>query len=167
MKKEEKKQPYILCPRCELNYIKAKDKYCTVCKAEMGLVDRSILLPEDEEVGLEKLCPICQRNYIGEDEEICFLCQKERDEREAAKKKDEWEELENENPEEDTPIGIIPLDEDTLLSDEEEPEEEEELVRTIGDDDFDYPDFDESELSDESELDEEEDEDDDDDDFGI
>ena len=75
MKKEEKKQAYILCPRCELNYIVSKDKYCTVCKAEMGLLDPSILLPDDEEAGFEKLCPVCQVNYIGEDEEICFLCQ--------------------------------------------------------------------------------------------
>ena len=48
MKKEDKKPAYILCPRCELNYIDVKEKYCTVCKAEMGLVDPSILLPDDE-----------------------------------------------------------------------------------------------------------------------
>ena len=47
MKKEEKKPIYILCPRCELNYINKKDKYCNVCKAELGLVDPSILLPDD------------------------------------------------------------------------------------------------------------------------
>lgn len=30
-----KKPVYIRCPRCELNYIQKKDKYCSVCKAEM------------------------------------------------------------------------------------------------------------------------------------
>lgn len=159
MKKEEKKQPYILCPRCELNYIKAKDKYCTVCKVEMGLADPGILLPDEEEAGYEKLCPVCHVNYIGEDEEICFLCQKEREERAAEEAKNEWDALDSDE-EDSTPIGILPLDEDTLLDSDEEPEEEEEFVRTEGDVDFDYPeDFDEADFENEDE--EEEDEDDD------
>lgn len=154
MKKEDKKPTYILCPRCELNYIKSKDKYCTVCKAELGLVDPSILLP-DEDVDGEKLCPICNINYIGEDEEICFLCQKEREEREVAEKKDEWSELDN-DPDDITPIGILPLEEDSLLvSDDEQEEEEEESEH---EDDFEYPDADD--LTDD--YDDEEDEDDDD-----
>ena len=142
MKKEDKKQAYILCPRCELNYIKAKDKYCTVCKAEMGLVDPSILLPDEEEAGLEKLCPVCHVNYIGEDEEVCFLCQKERDERAAAEEKDEWAELNREGDgitDIDTPIGILPLDDEPILGADDEPEEEEEITREA--DDFDYPDL--------------------------
>lgn len=141
MKKEDKKPAYILCPRCELNYIKSKDKYCTVCKAEMGLLDPSILLPDDEEVGLEKLCPICQVNYIGEDEEICFMCQKEREELKEKEKNDEWAELDGDDDDLNEPIGILPLDDEPLLSSDDEPEEEDEMVRTAGDEDFDYPDI--------------------------
>lgn len=156
MKKEDKKPAYILCPRCELNYIKSKDRYCTVCKAEMGLVDPSILLPDEEEVGLEKLCPVCQVNYIGEDEEICFLCQKEREEREAADKASEWDELERDSDDINNPIGIIPIDEDALLGDDEETEDEEE-TETRNEDDFEYPevsdDFDEEDYDDEDEED--------------
>lgn len=167
MKKEDKKQPYVLCPRCELNYIKPKEKYCTVCKAEMGLVDPSVLLPDEEEAGLEKLCPVCHVNYIGEDEEICFLCQKEREEHEAAHQKDDWEELETETEEEQTPIGIIPLDDDdTLLSSsDEEPEEEEELQQTP-EEDFDFVTAEELDAlgdDDDDEFDDEEEEDEDDD----
>ena len=29
------KVQYIKCPRCELNYIVKKDKFCEVCKQEM------------------------------------------------------------------------------------------------------------------------------------
>lgn len=166
MKKDEKKPAYILCPRCELNYIKAKDKYCTVCKAEMGLVDRSVLLPDDDEAG-EKLCPICQVNYLGEDEEICFLCQKERDEKRAAeeKEKEEWEGVRSQE-EDQTPIGILTLEEDSLLSTDEEPEEEEdEMVRTEGDEDFDFPEVNEADFEGD-EDDDLDDEDDEDDDFG-
>lgn len=158
MKKEDKKTAYVLCPRCELNYIKSKEKYCTVCKAEMGLVDPSILLPDDEDVGLEKLCPVCHINYIGEDEEVCFLCQKEMEEREAAAEKDEWAELDREPGDMDTPIGILPLDDEPLLVSDDEPEEEEEEPKHAVDD-FDYPevpddfdeDFDDEELDDEDE----------------
>lgn len=163
MKKEEKKQPYILCPRCELNYIKPKEKYCTVCKAEMGLVDPSILLPDEEEAGLEKLCPVCHVNYIGEDEKICFICQKEMEERKANEEKDEWAELERENasPEDiDTPIGILPLDDEPILSLDDEPEEEEEEPVVHEADDFDYPDTLEGFDEEDDEDDEEEDEDD-------
>ena len=46
MKKSEKtvkdeRPVYILCPRCEINYIDKRDKYCAVCKAEMGIGDPS------------------------------------------------------------------------------------------------------------------------------
>ena len=163
MKKEEKKQAYILCPRCEINYIVSKDKYCTVCKAELGLLDPSILLPDDEEAGFEKLCPVCQVNYIGEDEEICFLCQKEREEREAAEHKSEWDELDRDDDLDD-PIGIIPLEEDTLLSSDDEQEEEDDS-EPDKEDDFDYPDFEEEDFEDDDFDDEDEEELEEDDDM--
>ena len=46
----ENKPKYILCPRCELNYIEESEGYCKVCKAAMGLLDPSILIPEEEEL---------------------------------------------------------------------------------------------------------------------
>lgn len=161
MKKEEKKQAYVLCPRCELNYIKAKEKYCTVCKAEMGLVDPGFLLPDDEEAG-EKLCPVCHVNYIGEDEEICFLCQKERDERDAAHKKDEWED-EGTETEEQAPIGIISLeDDDALLESSEEEPEEEEVTPALTEEDYDFVTAEELDAMDDEDFDDEDEDEDDD-----
>ena len=50
---------FILCPRCELNYIEESEGYCKVCKASMGLIDDDILIPDDDEMSDEKLCPVC------------------------------------------------------------------------------------------------------------
>ena len=163
MKKEEKKPAYILCPRCELNYIKSKDKYCTVCKADMGLVDRGILLPDDEELGLEKLCPVCNVNYIGDDEDICFLCKKEREEMEANERKDEWEELSRDPDDVNGPTGILALDEEASLLSDEESDDEEDMIDDGDEDDDEVDDFDYQETLDG--FDDEYDDDDDDDEY--
>lgn len=154
-----------MCPRCELNYIRAKEKYCTVCKAELGMIDSAILLPDDEEAGLERLCPVCHVNYIGEDEEVCFLCQKEREERESAHKNDEWEAEETEEEKGQTPIGLIPLeDDDALLSSaDDEPEEEEEQEPAQPEVDYEFVTAEELDALgdlDDDELDEEDDDED-------
>ena len=66
--KKDKKPVYIRCPRCELNYCLKKDKYCSVCKAEMeGDKDA---FSDDFEL---ELCPICKTNYIQPDEIIFLL----------------------------------------------------------------------------------------------
>ena len=62
-----KKPVYIRCPRCELNYIQKKDKYCSVCKAEMEAKRDYV-----DDIDLE-LCPICKTNYIQPDEIVCKL----------------------------------------------------------------------------------------------
>ncbi|MCL2061352.1 MAG: hypothetical protein FWH03_01835 [Firmicutes bacterium] len=160
--KKEEKPVYMMCPRCELNYIAKKDKLCKVCKAEVGLIDASILIPAEEEV--EKLCPVCSVNYIGEDETICFLCQKEREKKSVVE--DEWEELEQEpeveeEPEEELDM-IVP---EGVLDEEEEEEEEEDFSEQYKEpDDFVYDDIDENDfLREDEDFDEDEDEDDDDD----
>ncbi len=66
-----KKPVYIRCPRCELNYIQKKDKYCSVCKAEMEAKKDDL-----DDLDLE-LCPICKTNYIQADEIMCSTCLKE------------------------------------------------------------------------------------------
>lgn len=70
-----KNQTYIRCPRCELNYILKKDKFCNVCKQEMKALGT---LGAEENLDME-LCPICKVNYINPDEGICFSCAKERE----------------------------------------------------------------------------------------
>lgn len=160
MKKEPKKPVYVLCPRCELNYINEKDKLCNVCKAELGLLAPDTLLPDEEEAGVERICPICHINLLGDDEEICFECRKEREEHEAAtKEEDVWEYADDELPE--TPVA----DEMEILSlsdlAEEEEDDEDDDSEYKEPDDFDY-DVDPDDFED---GDDEDDEDDEDDDF--
>ena len=88
----EKKNVYIRCPRCELNYCLKKEKICSVCKAEMER-DKDTLV---DELDLE-LCPICKTNYIRPDEIMCASCLKERAENadDINAQDDEWEEYIN------------------------------------------------------------------------
>ena len=65
------KKKYILCPRCELNYIDAKEKYCDVCKAELKIGGATLLEDEEDD---ELLCPICHTNYLVPGEKICSEC---------------------------------------------------------------------------------------------
>lgn len=158
---------YILCPRCELNYITEDEKYCNVCKAELGIIDKSILIPEDDE-SEEKLCPICHVNYIEGDEEMCFLCRKEhaeKDEEIGEENDDSWMDYMDEEDEVASPEELeISLE---LAAEEEDEEEEDDTYH--GPDEFDYgskksdDDFDDD-FDEDFDEDDEDDEDDDDDD---
>lgn len=64
---------YKKCPRCELNYIKAEEDLCEVCKKELaGIEDTDI--SDDVLLDEAQLCPICKVNYIGPGEEMCEQC---------------------------------------------------------------------------------------------
>ena len=66
------KPVWILCPRCELNYIKKSDQYCDVCKKEMKLIKST-----EDDIGDLELCPICKINFVQNDQEICDSCKQE------------------------------------------------------------------------------------------
>lgn len=127
---------YMLCPRCELNYIPVTEKYCDVCKAELGLVEASFLLPDEEEVE-GKLCPICNTNYCEEGEDMCIECKKDH----VVKVKPIEDEAEDWVDDEDVVADIdaeidVPL---VVLDDEEETEEDLDLEpETVKEDDFEY-----------------------------
>ena len=148
---------YMLCPRCELNYIPVTEKYCDICKAELGLVEPSFLLPDDDDDTEGRLCPICHTNYCEEGEDMCIECKKEQ----AAKDKpvdeetDDWVDDEDVASDIDADIDDVPLV--SLDEDEEEEETEEEESETPAADDFEY--INPDDFADDSE-DEEEDEDD-------
>ena len=40
---------YVLCPRCELNYIQEGEEYCDVCKAELKKGPQLVFAVDDEE----------------------------------------------------------------------------------------------------------------------
>ena len=69
---------YVLCPRCELNYMQDGEEYCDVCKAELKMGPQLIFTDDEDEAAGEKLCPICKRNMIGEDEDMCEQCRDSR-----------------------------------------------------------------------------------------
>jgi hypothetical protein len=70
--KKSTKPVWVLCPRCELNYIKKADQYCNVCKKEMKLIEAS-----DDDIGDLELCPICKINFVQSDQEVCDSCKQE------------------------------------------------------------------------------------------
>lgn len=162
MKKEPKKPIYVLCPRCELNYINEREKMCDVCKAELGLLASDILLPDEEEAGVERICPVCHINLLGDDEDICFMCRKEREDHEATiKEEDTWEYEDDEMPEEEVNDDMEEMLALGDLSDEEDEADEEEDGEYTEPDDFDY-DVDPDDYLDEDDDEDEEDEEDDD-----
>ena len=59
---------FIKCPRCELNYIREEEQYCSVCKREMKGESREDLF---------ELCSICNENPVMPGKDVCFLCYKE------------------------------------------------------------------------------------------
>ena len=169
---------YIKCPRCELNYILKKDKYCDVCKSEMkaGILKESDLDEFELEEGME-LCPICKVNYMNPGENMCVTCQEEQisiikddepDWRGFVDKDDSEEDLDLLPVEEDDEIdeeleGAFAKDLDDADFDDEDLDEDDMHDDFDDDDDFDDvdDDFDDDDLDDE-EVDEEDDEEDDD-----
>ena len=59
---------FIKCPRCELNYIREEEQYCSVCKREMK--------GESHKDPFE-LCSICNENPVMPGRDVCYLCYKE------------------------------------------------------------------------------------------
>lgn len=147
----DKKSVYIRCPRCELNYCLKKDKYCSVCIAEMN--GTNDLLFDDLDL---ELCPICKINYIQPDEIMCVTCLKERKHSsEDVDIEQEWDDYVNrdeidytEDEETGEMASVSELDDDILGTDliesdleftnfdDEETIEEDEDVFEDTDDDF-------------------------------
>lgn len=59
---------YILCPRCELNYIEENEGYCKICKQEM-MGD----ITHDE----PEMCTICNERRAMPGKDICYICYRE------------------------------------------------------------------------------------------
>ena len=171
---------YIKCPRCELNYILKKDKFCDVCKSEMkaGILKESDL---DElelmEEGME-LCSMCKVNYVNPGETICSTCQEEHY-GETKDDEPDWRGFVDKSDDNDEEIDLLPVEDDDEIDEELEGAFAEDLDDDFGDeedsedhdgeDDNDFDDFDDSFDSDDDEDDddEEEYEDDDEDDEDI
>lgn len=159
---------YVLCPRCELNFIDADEReYCEVCTKELlGEKTFSDDFEAEENIEETELCPICGENYMMFGEKMCEECKKksayedEIDEEDEEKEDASWRSyLDDEDEEID--LGIP----DSEFEDElEEDEEDEEMEEADDEDDFEYVTADDyyDTISDDEDDD---DEDDDDDDF--
>ena len=64
---------YVLCPRCELNFIDADEQeFCEVCIKELSGEKTFTDDFEAEEATEEtELCPICGENYMVFGEKMC------------------------------------------------------------------------------------------------
>ena len=68
---------YVLCPRCELNYIQEGEEYCDVCKAELKKGPQLVFAVDDEEEQeIMELCPKCHQNYLKPGQTLCRQCAK-------------------------------------------------------------------------------------------
>ena len=153
---------YVLCPRCELNFIDADEQeYCEVCVKELsGEKTFTDDFEAEEAIEETELCPICGENYMQYGEKMCEECKKKADYEDETLDEDEDTEDASwrsylDDEEEEMDLGIP----DSEFEEEVEEEEEEEETSEESDD-FEYvsaDDYDED-------LDDEDDEDDEDDD---
>ena len=74
---------FIKCPRCELNYIREEEQYCSVCKREMK--------GEAHDDPFE-LCSICNENPAMPGKDVCLMCYKEMNQQQCLRDDAEEEE---------------------------------------------------------------------------
>ncbi len=157
---------YIICPRCELNFIDADEQeYCEICLKEMS-GEKTFSDDFDAEESMEEmeLCPICGENYMPLGEKMCEECKKKSDyEVEQEEEDDEKEDASwrsyLDDEEEDLDLGIPDSEFDEVEEEEEEEEEHEE------EEDFEYVNINDYADFDDEDDDEDEDDEDEDDDF--
>jgi len=152
---------YVLCPRCELNFIDADEQeYCEVCVKELlGEKTFSDDIEAEEAIEETELCPVCGENYMAFGEKMCEECKKKSEYEEEVNEEDEDKEDASwrsylDDEEDDVDLGIP----DSEFDEEEEEEEEEEVAE---EDDFEYVSADDYYDMDDDEDDEDDDEDDD------
>ena len=149
---------YIICPRCELNFIDADEReYCEVCEKELSGDTSYVEALEEEAAEDMELCPLCGEVYVKLGEKMCEECARkseyedEVDVEDVDKEDDTWRSYLDDDDTED--LGITVDDADFGLEEEEEEEQE-----TYADEEWEEvsaDDYDES-------LDDDDDDDDDD-----
>ena len=151
---------YVLCPRCELNFIDADEQeYCEVCVKELsGEKTFTDDFEAEEMIEETELCPVCGENYMAFGEKMCEECKKKSQYEDEETEEDEDKEDASwrsylDDDDEDIDLGIP----DSEFEDDEEEEEEEEEEESV-EDDFEY-------VSADDYYDMDDDEDDEDDDF--
>ena len=149
---------YVICPRCELNFIDADvQEYCDVCIKELsGERTFSDDFEAEESIEETELCPICGENFMVLGEKMCEECKKKSEYEEETQEDDDkedasWRSYLDDEDDKMEDLGIP----DSEFEDDEEEEEEEE---TYEEEEFEYVSADDYDPD-------EDDEDDEDDDF--
>ena len=108
---------YIICPRCELNFIDADEQeYCDVCIKEMsGVKTFADGLDLEENTEETELCPVCGENYMLLGEKMCEECKKKAEYEEEETEEDEEKEYEEEEEKEEE--AVIEEDGDLMILD--------------------------------------------------
>lgn len=119
---------YIICPRCELNFIDADEReYCEVCEKELAGDSSYVDELEDDVTEEMELCPLCGENYVKFGEKMCEECarkseyEEDVDMEDSEKEDDTWRSYLDDDDAQD--LGI-PMDEADFDEEEEETEEE-------------------------------------------
>ncbi|MBQ9713886.1 MAG: hypothetical protein IJV83_01040, partial [Clostridia bacterium] len=123
---------YIICPRCELNFIDADaQEYCDVCIKELS-GERTFADGFDAEDTMEEteLCPVCGENYMALGEKMCEECKKKSQYEDEEIEEDEDKEDASwrsylDDEEEELDLGIPDSEFEGVEVDEEEEEEDE------------------------------------------
>ena len=130
---------YVICPRCELNFIDADEQeYCEVCLKELsGEKTFSDDFEAEEAIEETELCPVCGENLMAFGEKMCEECKKKSQYEEEILDEDEDKEDASwrsylDDDDEDLDLGIPDSEFEDELEEEEEEEEEAEV------DDFEY-----------------------------
>ena len=128
---------FIKCPRCELNYIREEEQYCSVCKRETkGEVHEDLF----------ELCSICNENPVMPGKDVCLMCYKEMNQQQGLRDDSadepettpdvsidmedvsDMQEIELETMPEDMPEGMqISLEEEQSREADEDEEDEDDL----------------------------------------
>ena len=123
----------IKCPRCDINFIREEEQYCSICKREMKGE-----MPKEE---MTDMCIECGEHPAAPGEELCIYCLNDRKEADDAIETDD-ELIAEDIPDDSDDISIdemeiVPLQPEDIPEDEreeihkelgfdDEPEEEEE-----------------------------------------
>ena len=174
---------YILCPRCELNYILEGEGYCGVCKAELK-IGPQLMFSAQEENHEQILCPICKQRYMSENDEMCEQCREDAEYKRSQlvddvdiEKDEEWRRYLDDDEKDVLSVGddeemvsLSQIEEEEALDDFDEeddidPYTDERISQSSIEDDFDYAPVNASDFEDYEEEDEEDDEEGEGDDF--
>ena len=133
---------YIICPRCELNFIDADEReYCEVCEKELSGDTSYVEALEEEAAEDMELCPLCGEVYVKLGEKMCEECARkseyedEVDVEDADKEDDTWRSYLDDDDTED--LGITVDDADFGLEEEEQETYADEEWEEVSADDYD------------------------------